>query len=273
MKTGKDLISEINQSVIEKESLAFWWLGQLGLAVKLGKTVIYLDPFLSDYPGRRIPGLLQPEEIINADYIFGSHDHIDHIDREAWQKIADNSAKVKFVVPNALKHQLSEELGIPAERFIGISDMKTFEETGIKITGVACAHEFLDQDPETGEYPYMGYFIESAGIRFYHTGDTCIYEGMMTKLLSLGNIDIIMLPINGRDGKRLRANIIGNMTWQEAVDLVGQLKPQLAVPLHYEMFENNLGDPNLFLDYLDIKYPGIDCWIGKHGEKTIYSKK
>ena len=273
MKTGNDLIAEINQCELEKGSIAFWWLGQLGLAVKLGKIVIYLDPFLSDYPGRRIPTLLQPEEIINADYIFGSHDHIDHIDRDAWQKIAANSAKVKFVVPKALKNQLSEELGIPSERLIGISDMKTFEEGGIKITGVAAAHEFLDQDPKTGEYPYMGYLIESEGIRFYHTGDTCIYEGMLTKLSSLGNIDIIMLPINGRDGKRLRANIIGNMTYQEAVDLVGQIKPCLAVPLHYEMFANNLGDPGLFLDYLDIKYPGIDCWIGGHGEKTVYCKK
>lgn len=273
MKTGMELLAEIDRTEVLKNSLAFWWLGQLGFAVKAGGKVLYLDAFLSDYPGRKIPSLLKAEEIVNADYFFGTHDHMDHIDREAWFKLSLSSPKAKFVVPNLLKSTLSKDLDIPADRFVGINDMKTFEEDGIKITGVAAAHEFLDPDPKTGEYPYMGYVVETNGVRFYHTGDTCAYEGWYTKLSGFNKIDIVMLPINGRDGKRLRANIIGNITYQEAVDLAGFIKPGIAVPGHYEMFDFNLADPLLFADYMDIKYPGVKYWIGDHGTKVVYNKR
>lgn len=84
MKKGLEIIEEVDSCVLEKGNSAFWWLGQMGYIVKLGEVVIYLDAFLSDYPGRNISPLIKAEEVINADFIFGSHDHLDHIDRGAW---------------------------------------------------------------------------------------------------------------------------------------------------------------------------------------------
>lgn len=60
---------------------------------------MYFDAFLSDIPGRNIPPMLKPEEVTNADFIFGSHEHIDHIDREVWHQLSLSSPKAKFVVP------------------------------------------------------------------------------------------------------------------------------------------------------------------------------
>jgi L-ascorbate metabolism protein UlaG (beta-lactamase superfamily) len=59
------------------------------------------------------------------------------------------------------------------------------------------------------------------------------------------------------------------MTYQEAVDLVGDLKPILAVPGHYEMFSANGENPWLFASYLQVKYPEVNYWIGSHGDKVI----
>ena len=81
---GLELINDIDKCILEKGNIAFWWLGQMGFAVKLGELVIYMDLFLSAHPGRNVPSLLKPQEITNADFIFGSHDHIDHIDRKVW---------------------------------------------------------------------------------------------------------------------------------------------------------------------------------------------
>ena len=103
-----------------------------------------------------------------------------------------------------------------------------------------------------------GHFSEHLG--------RCIYEGLYGRLREFGKIDVMFLPINGRDGKRYRGNTIGNMTYQEAVDLAGTLKPGLVVPAHYEMFENNQEDPLLFADYISAKYPDVRYWIGGHGE-------
>ena len=270
MKKGIELINDINCCILEKGSLAFWWLGQLSFVVKLGEIVIYFDPFLSEHPSRNIQTLLRPEELTNADFIFGSHDHIDHIDRDVWHQLSISSPNAKFIVPKLLISSLSVELGIALERFVGLDDGATSLEKNLKITGIAAAHEFLDRDPVTGNYPYLGFIVECNNCIVYHSGDTCIYEGMQTKLHKWNKIDVMFIPINGRDGKRYKMDLIGNMTYQEAVDLAGDLRPGLVVPAHYEMFSLNSEDPLLFANYLEAKYPEVEYWIGDHGEKVLF---
>jgi L-ascorbate 6-phosphate lactonase len=94
-------------------------------------------------------------------------------------------------------------------------------------------------------------------------------KGLRERLKKRDKIDVMFIPINGRDAKRYRKNCIGNMTYQEAVDLAGSIKPGLVVPAHYEMFTFNSEDPLLFTDYLEIKYPGIEYWIGSHGDMVL----
>lgn len=272
-KSGIDLIKEINDTYVKQGETAFWWLGQMGYAVKLGSVVFYLDAFLANRPDRNIPPLLAPDEITNADYIIGTHDHSDHIDKKVWHQLSISSPNATFLVPEKLIPLLSRELEIKESRFLGLEDLKThILKDGIRITGIASAHEFLDQDPVTGQFPYVGLVLEGNGLKLYHSGDTCIYEGLHEKLRSIGKLDVMFLPINGRDGKRYQSNIIGNMTYQEAVDLAGMLAPHLVVPAHFEMFLNNREDPALFAEYLNAKYSGLSYWIGRHGERVMYPK-
>lgn len=269
MKNGFQLIEEVNNCVLKKGNIAFWWLGQMGYIIKLGQVVIYLDAFLSDVPGRIVLPIINATEITNADFILGSHDHLDHIDRGAWYQLSLSSPKAKFVVPNLLIKQISEELKISEDRFVGLDDGTFVKDGGLKITGIASAHEFLDQDVITGSYPYLGYIIEGNGCTLYHSGDTCIYEGLQSKLKKWNRVDVMFIPINGRDAKRYRAKLIGNMTYQEAVDFAGNIKPGLVVPGHYDMFLDNSEDPVLFIEYLNVKYPKIKYWVGDHGDKVL----
>lgn len=264
MKKGKALLDEIRQCT----DSAFWWLGQLGFALKLENRLLYIDAYLAESPERIIPPLLQPEELADADFILGSHNHSDHIDWNVWRKIASSSPKPRFILPKALIDEMGEEIGIARERLIGLDDGASYETDGLKITGVAAAHEFLDPVPATGCFPYLGYVIESSRFAVYHSGDTCIYEGLIAKLKKWEKLNVLFLPINGRDGSRYRSGCIGNMTYQEAADLAGTLKPDLAVPAHYEMFRSNSENPYLFADYLEAKYPEVKFWIGPHGEKV-----
>lgn len=271
MKKGARLINEINACMPKANSAAFWWLGQLGFVVKLGDKTIYLDPFLSEHPDRKIPPLLRPQEVTNADYIIGSHDHLDHIDREVWHELSVSSPQAKFIVPQLLLPSLPKELHIEDERFNGLDDGVTLKLSNtMKISGIAAAHEFLDRDTHTGAYPYLGCVIEGNGCVLYHAGDTCIYEGLHHKLRKFGEIDVMFLPINGRDAIRYSQNIMGNMTYQEAVDLAGVLNPKLVVPAHYDMFHMNKEDPALFEAYIRIKFPEICYWIGEHGSHNLY---
>ena len=260
MNSGKKLIQVIDNTVLDEGELAFWWLGQHSFIVKLLDRVLYLDPFLTEMPERQVPPLLSPNDITNASLFFGSHDHGDHIDRPVWPALANASPNAPFIVPDLLRKDLATDIGIDLERLIGLDDGKTVEFDGIRITGIAAAHEFLDQDPLSGRYPYLGFVVEGFGCCVYYAGDTCIYEGLLTKLKQW-QFDVMFLPINGRDAERLAAGCVGNMTYQEAVDLAGTLNPRLAVPAHYDMFAMNPGDPNAFAQYMKVKYPAVPVCI------------
>lgn len=271
VKTGTDLIRDINACKPGYGELTLWWLGQHSFVVKLGEHVIYLDPFLSEFEGREVPPLLSPRDVTNASIVMGSHDHEDHIDRAAWPDIASASPDARFVVPDILVDDVSRSTGISTGRFVGLDDAKSVDLDGVKITGIASAHEFLDRDPATGRYPYLGFVVEANGCTIYHSGDCCVYEGLLTKLKQW-KFDAVFLPINGRDAKRYANGCIGNMTYQEAVDLAGELGPRHTIPAHYEMFSENSEDPNLFVRYMEVKYPKLDVIVPRHGEKYVISK-
>lgn len=268
--SGADLIRDVDTCTVPAGQIALWWLGQHSFIVKSGKTIIYIDPFLSELDGRQVPPLVNAEIVRHADIICGTHDHADHIDRPVWPALAAASTKAKFLVPDLLRERLAVELPLAINRMVGLDDGKSVEVAGVKISAVAASHEFLDQDPATGRYPYLGFIFEANGKTWYHAGDTVWYEGLQTKLRRW-KFDLMLLPINGRDARRLSTGIIGNMTYQEAADLSGPLHPGLVIPTHYEMFAGNPGDPAAFQQYMNVKYPTVKTHRCRHGERLMIS--
>jgi len=265
MLQGKELLQAVEHAEAAYGHAVLWWLGQHSFILKIEDRVLYIDLFLSAHPQRQVPPLLAPQGIHYADLFLGTHDHTDHIDRAIWPALAQASPQAHFVVPDLLRDSLAAGLPLPRERLIGLDDLQTVECHGVKITGIAAAHEFLDRDEASGRYPYLGYVIEANGCTLYHSGDCCIYEGLQTKLRRW-NFDAILLPINGRDAKRLASGCIGNMTYQEAADLAGALRPKLTIPTHYDMFAANAEDPHLFVDYMKVKYPGFRVQLCAYGQ-------
>jgi L-ascorbate 6-phosphate lactonase len=269
MLIGKELVDDIASYRGKSCEIAFWWLGQMGFAIRMGELTLYIDPYLEESPERQISPLLAANDIKDADYVFGSHGHSDHLDRIAWSAIHSNSRRTKFVVPKLLVLSLSKELSIPLENIVGMDDGVVYEDGRIKVTGIASAHELLSPEPRTGLHPSLGFIIERDGCKIYHSGDTCKYDGLEKRLVEVGNIDVMFIPINGRDARRYRAGCIGNMDFREAVDLVGMVRPRLGVPAHYEMFEGNSENPMAFAEYLEAKYPERQFWIGAHGTRVV----
>lgn len=267
--TGEELIADVDACRLPAGQCALWWMGQHSFILKMGQTVLYLDPFLSPMERRQVPPMLAPAQVVNANLILGTHDHIDHIDRAVWPEIAQASPRAKFVVPALLLPALADELGTDRGRFVAMDDGVTFRGGEVAISAIPAAHEFLDRDAASGRYPYLGYIIEGGGLCVYHAGDTCLYEGQLSRLRRW-RLDVAILPINGRDARRLAANCIGNMTYQEAADLAGALQPGLTIASHFDMFMFNSEDPQLFLDYMRVKYPALGACTCRHGQKLLY---
>lgn len=256
------------QSVLETRvpsgSAICWWLGQMGILIKIKDTVLCVDYYASDSPDRQFPPPIPAEEMAGITAFLGTHNHLDHMDHASWRIWAETCPDALFVFPAIHRDEVLSD-GIIHERCRGLNDGESCQIGDVTVSAIASAHEFLAPDPETGLYPCLQYVIESDNLRFYHAGDTLRYEGMLPKLQSFGGFAAALLPINGRDGTRYRRNCIGNMTFQEAADLAGELRPKLVIPGHWDLFADNPGNPEAFADYLDAKYPGqMQCVLPGH---------
>ena len=252
--------------------ISLTWLGQMGLLIKTDSTSLCVDYFASPMEGRLIAPPVPAGGLKGIDAFVGTHDHIDHIDHDAWKIWAKNKPDAKFIFPRKHMESVLKD-GIAKENAIGLNDGESYQIGDVTIHAIPASHEFLDRD-ENGLYPYLQYVIEAGGIRIHHAGDTVRYEGMLGKIKQFGKIDVQLLPINGRDAKRYRQNWIGNMTYQEAADLAGDVMPSLVIPGHWDMFEINGEDPVLFADYIDAKYgKKIECRIPKIMEEIIIEKR
>ena len=77
----------------------------------------------------------------------------------------------------------------------------------------------------------------------YHSGDTLRYDGMVEQF-ALWQIDVAILPINGRGPERRGA---GNLWGDEAAQLAHDVGAGVAIPCHYDMFTFNTAPPDLFV--------------------------
>ena len=267
-----DFLTSVRETPAPFGAAVLWWMGQMGLWVKMGKMVLSIDYFASDVEDRQVPPPVPVDQVQGIDAFLGTHDHLDHIDHAAWRVWAKTCPGAKFVFP-ALRREAVSADGISPERQQGMGEGIICRIGDVTVRAIASAHEFLNPDPATGLHPCLQYIIEGNGVRLYHAGDTLRYEGMLPKLRAFGPIDAALLPINGRDGARYRRDCIGNMTFQEAADLAGELRPGLTIPGHWDMFAGNPGDPAAFADYLDAKYPGLPCRIPKIMEPITVQAK
>jgi L-ascorbate metabolism protein UlaG (beta-lactamase superfamily) len=268
---GTELLEEIARARTEPGRVAFWWMGQHSFILKGGETVVYIDPFLSPHAARQTPPLLAPEEVTNADLVLGTHDHLDHIVPGTIPGIAAASPQARFVVPRTAAEGV-RELGVSPERLLPLTDGEAVGYPlagghGVRVTAIKSKHERFDEVPGVG-FPFLGYVIELNGATVYHAGDTIVYEGLVTALRR-HRPSVAFLPINGRDAERLKSGCIGNMTYQEAVDLAGDVGVRWAIPTHYDMFIGNQEDPTKFVRYLEVKFPDIRTWVGPAGQRVV----
>jgi L-ascorbate 6-phosphate lactonase len=263
------LLEDIASSETGPGEAIFWWMGQHTFIIKAGETVIYIDPWFPDWPSRQTRPLITPQEAKYADLVLITHGHVDHLCPETLPHMVKASPNALFVGPKTERELLLGKCEIPEDRLLSVSADETFTFRDARITVIKSKHEFFDEHPELG-FPYLGYVVEINGVTFYHAGDTIPYDGLVPSLAQWPKIDCMFLPINGRDAERFRRNCLGNLTFQEAVEIAGDLNAGLVVPAHYDMFIGNQEDPDKFIQFLNAKYPAVPHWVGPAGTKVAF---
>ncbi len=231
------LRNEIDATAVSEGTVALWWLGQAGYALKTpAGTVALIDPYLSNIveelygQPRIVPQILDPATA-HPDIVFTTHWHEDHFDIGSIAAFAAYTPTL-FVGPSSVAARITGR-GIAAERVIAVGRGQTVEVRDIKVTGLFARHEvagFLAEDA-------LGLLLDIGGLRIYHSGDT-EYDARLHSVAEL-RPDAAMICMNGSGGC---------MNAHEAALLAWQLGSRLVYPNHFGMWAPQHYGPGATLD-------------------------
>jgi len=187
------------------------WYGHSCFKIATNNTIIVTDPFGKDIG-------LKPIRC-EADIVTVSHDHYDH----------------------------NNILSLRGSPFI-VNEPGEYELKGITIRGINSFH-----DKKEGKERGLNtlFVIEAEGIKICHLGDLGQKELTSEQLESLGDVDILLIPVGG----------IYTVDGEEAVKIINQIEPKIVIPMHYKI-------PNL-----TIKLQGVDNFLKEIGrEKQVVER-
>ena len=228
-------------------SVALTWIGQAGFLLRTPATRLALDPFLSDHPDRRFPSPVGLDDLAGTELVLASHEHLDHLDAPALGALLERDRHTRVVVP-APAVPVAAEAGLPRDRLVAARPGEPVAAGDVTVHPVPALHGVHVADAYTHGLPgdgdqvrYLGYVLETPAGRLYHAGDTLRWPGQAELLADL-EVEVALLPINGRDARREALDIVGNLDAGEALALARDAAVATVVPMHYDLMAGNLGD-------------------------------
>lgn len=188
--------------------------------------IIYFDPFKIN------------ENYHDADIIFITHSHYDHYSEEDISKVIKDNTTI--VVPKDLEDMVLQ-FGFAKEHIIVVSPNEEYSVLGINFKTIPAYNTNKNFHPKSNEW--VGYIVNLDQTTYYIAGDTDITEENRQV-----KCDVAFVPIGGTY----------TMTYSEAAELINEIKPQIAVPIHYGLIVGNKEDANNFANLVDKE---IECKI------------
>lgn len=207
------------------------WIGQSGYIVDLAGVKLVIDPYLSnsieELQGfKRMLPISPDVKDLQADYIYCTHNHLDHFDPQTILSILELYPGCKIIGPRSVIEH-AQQLKINTENLILLEPHQEFPLFDFKLTATPAIHS----DPFS-----TGLLLQNQRHKVYFSGDT-EYSVEFAQLIAetIGEkLDLLFVCINGK---------LGNMNTPEAVQFAQQLNPKLVIPNHYGMFAQNTADP------------------------------
>ena len=187
--------------------------------------VIYIDPFKID------------KNYNDADIIFITHDHYDHYSEEDIDKVKKEDTII--VAPEELLTKLLRK-GINKNAIITVEPNEKYMVQGIKFETIPAYNTNKTFHPK--ENGWVGYIITLDDIRYYIAGDTDITEENRRV-----KYDVAFVPVGGTY----------TMDFKEAAQLINEIQPKIAVPIHYGSVVGTKQDATDFIKLLHPSIKGI----------------
>lgn len=187
--------------------------------------VIYIDPFKIN------------KNYNDADIIFITHDHYDHYSEEDIDKVIKEDTTI-VISKDLLKKLLKK--GINKDAIIVAEPNKEYETQGINFNTIPAYN--INKKFHPKENNWLGYIITINNVKYYVAGDTDITdENRKVKC------DVAFVPVGGTY----------TMDFKEAARLINEIKPKIAVPIHYGSIVGTEQDARNFINLLNSEIKGV----------------
>ena len=178
--------------------------------------IIYFDPYKIG------------EDKHDADIIFITHNHYDHMDSVSIEKIKNNTTII--VAPKSMEGEIKN---IEFKEYIFLSPGDEIKIDNFNIKVVPAYN--IDKPFHPRKNNWLGYIVTNNNISYYVAGDTDkTVENEKVKC------DIAFIPIGGHF----------TMDVREAAELIRIINPQIVVPTHYGSIVGEAKDGEKLKDIL-----------------------
>ncbi|WP_257300870.1 MBL fold metallo-hydrolase [Haloarchaeobius sp. FL176] len=233
------------------EGIALWYLGCNGFVLKASDgTTLFVDPYvgLGDPPRtvRMIPVPFDPEDVTEADAVFATHEHTDHVHGPSQAPILERTGATFYAPDDSLviareEESWADDHAIDDHQFHEVREGNTVEVGGFSVH-VEPAH-----DPDA-THP-VSYVFEHDGRTVFHGGDTKPTD----EFADIGeqyDIDLGILAFGTvgnipdketREPKRTRWYNDEN----QVIEAANDLQFDRLLPSHWDMWKGLTGDPTV----------------------------
>lgn len=196
------------------------WYGQSAIKIEHDNKNIYIDPF-------------QMPEAGSASLVLITHSHQDHLSPEDLMMVATKNTPI--VCPESCAEQL-KELGYHNLTTVNPGNKVVVE--GINIEAVPM-YNIVKTNYHPKSNGWTGFILDIGEKRIYHAGDTERIPEMKEV-----DCDIVMLPL----GQTYTMNSV-----EEAADAAIDTGAEIAIPIHYGLYEGTEADAQKFKQLLQGK--------------------
>jgi L-ascorbate 6-phosphate lactonase len=248
---GDWLLGEVERT--DPDGVEIWYLGCNGFVLKdTAGTTLWIDPYCGtgDPPKtvRMIPVPFDAGRVTEADAVFATHEHSDHVHGPTQGPILANTGATYHAPADSLEVVESEgwtdAYGVAEDQFAEVAVGDSFSVGAFDVSVVGAS------DPDATQP--VGYVFEHDAGTFFHGGDTKpgtvldeVGEAFDVDLAAVAFGTVGMLP----DGEGGRSRTKWYCDENEAVEVANAVRADRLLPTHWDVWRNLTADPTSLHDH------------------------